>query len=1051
MFFVIANFAFAQELLTNEGFENWTVNGASGPPDDWNLSGTSITAAQEATEIHGGTYSVNLTWTTTSTRYLRQQDVAVTEGTNYLFTYWALDNDPDGRCRVTVRWYDSGGGFISGYYGDYSSDSPDWQQMTSGLQAAPTGAVTADVEIRVYDVSGWDGEATVYVDDASFTASTTVEISKAYSISDSEIDVIYTNDVAAVDPADYTLTGTATITFSGATIDALDATVVHLTGASATIDGDRTLDNIDDSANGTNYDFYAGIMPIMYTNTSIPGGTVDDTHFATYTGIISANDEYNNVWIHDNFGAYNGVMIYDSGFDNLVDVGDEILVFAKRSPYYSLTELVDPELISTISTGNTPYGPTVINGSDIDEDLVADENPGEIYEGQLCKIEDFTVVSYTDYDYRCSWVSPSFRDTFYFHVGDNVDYHFGVISLNVGSEYSEIVGIIDWYNSDENYRINPRDDSDYIISGDYDPPTITSAAAPDENTVEVYFNEDVEETTAETTGNYSIVARDVTVTDAVLDVGDATHVTLTVTGMTEGNYTLTATGVEDLSGNPSNDSEDFSYIAPLPDGAIVINEIMYNSPGTDNEWIELHNTTGAAIDLENFYVLDDDNGHDHLVIPAGHSIAAGGYFTIAIAIGSPPLGFTPDYDGSGDVTWALNNGGDEVRLFDTADRLVDNVPYDDGGDWPTAPDGDGPSLELIDPAYDNTLGTSWQASSENGGTPGAENSDGQDITPPTIEDVIATDSTTVVVTFNEDVEETTAETTTNYTITARDVTVTAAVRDESDNSEVTLTVTGMTEGNYTLAAVGVEDLAGNPSDDSENFSYSEGLADIVINEIHYNPSGDLQGDDQYYEFLELYNNDAITVDLTDYSFDQGITFTFPGGSSIDPGEYIIVAYEDTTYDGNGYQVFEWSSGGLSNGGEDIDLRDAGNNQIDYVDYDDYTPWPTEPDGDGPSLELNGPSLDNTLAENWHASAATGGSPGAANSAPTPDPPQNITISQDGTNVTISWDVEAGVTYTIYSDSDPYGSFATEEETGNTSGTYTETLDTKKFFRVTANN
>jgi len=69
--------------------------------------------------------------------------------------------------------------------------------------------------------------------------------------------------------------------------------------------------------------------------------------------------------------------------------------------------------------------------------------------------------------------------------------------------------------------------------------------------------------------------------------------------------------------------------------------------------------------------------------------------------------------------------------------------------------------------------------------------------------------------------------------------------------------------------------------------------------------------------------------------------------------------------------------------------------------------------------------------------------------PQPDPPQNISISHDGTDVTISWDVEAGLTYTIYSDSDPYGSFTNIEESGNTSGTFSEVLDTMKFYRVTA--
>jgi hypothetical protein len=54
-----------------------------------------------------------------------------------------------------------------------------------------------------------------------------------------------------------------------------------------------------------------------------------------------------------------------------------------------------------------------------------------------------------------------------------------------------------------------------------------------------------------------------------------------------------------------------------------------------------------------------------------------------------------------------------------------------------------------------------------------------------------------------------------------------------------------------------------------------------------------------------------------------------------------------------------------------------------VRYDDVAPWPTEPDGDGPSLELLDPSLDNALATSWAASIAPHGTPGEANSLTEP--------------------------------------------------------------------
>jgi hypothetical protein len=54
--------------------------------------------------------------------------------------------------------------------------------------------------------------------------------------------------------------------------------------------------------------------------------------------------------------------------------------------------------------------------------------------------------------------------------------------------------------------------------------------------------------------------------------------------------------------------------------------------------------------------------------------------------------------------------------------LRDSVTYFDFGDWPTEPDGTGPSLERIDPDVAASDSTRWAASLNAKGTPGAENS-----------------------------------------------------------------------------------------------------------------------------------------------------------------------------------------------------------------------------------------------------------------------------------------------------------------------------------------
>jgi len=160
----------------------------------------------------------------------------------------------------------------------------------------------------------------------------------------------------------------------------------------------------------------------------------------------------------------------------------------------------------------------------------------------------------------------------------------------------------------------------------------------------------------------------------------------------------------------------------------------------------------------------------------------------------------------------------------------------------------------------------------------------------------------------------------------------------------------------------------------------EPLPIIVINEIHYNPA-ETQGADELYEFVELVNADDHTVDLSGFAFTEGITFTFPDGAEIAAGEIIVIAKAAGSYTAAlpGIQVFQWTSGDLSNGGETLALLDTNSNDIDRVLYDDAAPWPTGSDGnDGTSLSLLATNLDNSAAASWAASTAANGTPGAVN-------------------------------------------------------------------------
>ncbi len=151
-------------------------------------------------------------------------------------------------------------------------------------------------------------------------------------------------------------------------------------------------------------------------------------------------------------------------------------------------------------------------------------------------------------------------------------------------------------------------------------------------------------------------------------------------------------------------------------------------------------------------------------------------------------------------------------------------------------------------------------------------------------------------------------------------------------------------------------------------------AQIVITEINYN--GPESGTDST-EFIEIYNNSDSSIDLQGYQLTSGIAFTFYGGVNIDAGEFIVITVDSTLmlWQDVNFQVYEWSSGALSNGGEPLAIKNASGELIDTLRYDDAAPWPSEPDGNGPTLELLDVDSDNTDAANWGISSETYGSPG----------------------------------------------------------------------------
>ncbi|HYW78498.1 MAG TPA: lamin tail domain-containing protein [Thermoguttaceae bacterium] len=139
---------------------------------------------------------------------------------------------------------------------------------------------------------------------------------------------------------------------------------------------------------------------------------------------------------------------------------------------------------------------------------------------------------------------------------------------------------------------------------------------------------------------------------------------------------------------------------------------------------------------------------------------------------------------------------------------------------------------------------------------------------------------------------------------------------------------------------------------------------VVINEIHYDPEPTTDRT----EFIELVNNTNMPLDISGWQLADGVEYTFPYGTSIPARGFLVVA-ETPAAIGQKFGVTALGPwfGRLENAGERILLRDASGRIQDEVTYKSTFPWPIAAQGEGSSMELIHPDLDNDLGGSWRPS------------------------------------------------------------------------------------
>ena len=120
------------------------------------------------------------------------------------------------------------------------------------------------------------------------------------------------------------------------------------------------------------------------------------------------------------------------------------------------------------------------------------------------------------------------------------------------------------------------------------------------------------------------------------------------------------------------------------------------------------------------------------------------------------------------------------------------------------------------------------------------------------------------------------------------------------------------------------------------------------------------------QWIELHNRSEQPVDLSGWSFGDGIQYVFEDGVSLPANGRLVLARDAELVQSlhPGLDVHGEFNGRLSQQGERIELNDANRNPVDRVRYHDGGRWPGGADGGGSSLELRDPDADNAVAEAW---------------------------------------------------------------------------------------
>ena len=257
-----------------------------------------------------------------------------------------------------------------------------------------------------------------------------------------------------------------------------------------------------------------------------------------------------------------------------------------------------------------------------------------------------------------------------------------------------------------------------------------------------------------------------------------------------------------------------------------------------------------------------------------------------------------------------------------------------------------------------------------------------DTIPPKVDSITVQGVNSILVYFNEAVDSASANQTNNYVLQAGNLNPTQIQLLNTRLVQVSFAQNFVTKQNYVLDIKGVKDIEGNGIVLSSHsfFFYAPQVHDVLITEFFPDPSPPISLPEQ--EFIELYNNSGVTVNLKGFTLSDGsITATLPEFIlGMDSFVTVCATANVPLLSVYGKTIGVSNMPSLNNTSDNIILKDNNSQTIHQISYDLSWYEDAIKDDGGWTIELKSPRQLCKGKQNYTSSiAVNGGTPGGINS------------------------------------------------------------------------